>query len=329
MKIKYRKPLMIIGIIVFALLVLWRLSFFLKFNDHPQFGVTFSTLQAKELGLQWKDVYLATLDDLKVKNIRIPVYWDEVEKSPDQYDFSEIDWQMDEAQKRNAKIILAIGQRVPRWPECHRPIWEESADEKKQKEDLLKYLEVVILRYKDNSALEIWQVENEPFLNVFGNCPVGNGKLLDQEIALVGKLDSNHKIMITDSGELSSWTQTAKRGDYFGSSIYRSVQTFLGFFSYKYITPTAFYRLKAWLVGKSSNEIFVSELQAEPWTRQPMTQTSVKDQAKSFDIQDFKDNILFARQLGFPRIYFWGVEWWYWKKLQGDASFWTTAQEMF
>lgn len=328
-KAKPGKTLLILSLVILSLLVIWRLSFLFKFPSVPQFGVTFSSLQTKELGLQWKEVYLATLDELNVKKIRLPVYWDEIEKKQGQYDFADLDWKMFEAQKRDAKIILAIGQRVPRWPECHRPAWEESATYETQKADLRRFLELTVLRYKNNPALEIWQVENEPFLNIFGNCPVGDKKLLDEEIALVRKIDPKHKVMVTDSGELSFWFKTAKKGDYFGTSVYRSVETFLGQLSYKYIIPPLFYRAKAWLVGKPIEQIFVSELQAEPWTRQPMTKTSVKVQEKSFNLQSLNDNIAFSRNLGFPRVYLWGVEWWYWKKLQGDNSYWTTAQALF
>ena len=73
------------------------------------FGVTFSSPFAEKFGMDPKDVYLAILDDFKVKKIRLPVYWDRIEMKEGELDFSELDWQISEAQKRDVKIILTIG----------------------------------------------------------------------------------------------------------------------------------------------------------------------------------------------------------------------------
>jgi hypothetical protein len=291
--------------------------------------VTFSAQQATDLGLDWKQVYASTLDDLQVKKIRIPVYWDHVEKIKGVYDFEDIDWQISEAQKRNAKIILAIGQRVPRWPECHRPEWLAGESKITQNANLTKYLKVVTTRYKDDPGLEFWQVENEPFLNVFGDCPLGDKNLLLQEIAQVKSIDALHPILITDSGELSSWLSTASLGDYFGISVYRSVHSWVGNLSYNHIIPPLFYRAKAWLTRKPIDKIFISELQAEPWGKKTLIDTSIADQEKSFDLKQFQSNVAFSQNLGFSRAYTWGVEWWYWKKTRGDASYWEFAKTLF
>ena len=46
-------------------------------------------------------------------------------------------------------------------------------------------------------------------------------------------------------------------------------------------------------------------------------------------IQHFRDNVEFARRVGFPEVYLWGVEWWYWIREKGDASFWNEARGLF
>lgn len=329
MKEKIIKVVVDTAIILAILALIWQASFLINFKTEPQFGVTFSARQARDLDLPWKTVYTNILDDLSVKLIRLPVYWDEIEQNKGNYNFSDIDWQIQEAQKRNVKIILAIGQRVPRWPECHRPGWVANEPKETQDQELLNYIEIVVKRYKDSSALEMWQVENEPFLNVFGDCPAGDKNLLIREIAQVKRIDPVHPILITDSGELSSWLRTAKFGDYFGTSVYRSVGSFFGKLTYNHIIPPLFYRAKAWLTQKPMDKIFVSELQAEPWGRKTLLDTPIKDQAKSFDYKQFEKNIAFSKDLGFPRVYMWGVEWWYWKKTHGDASFWELAKKEF
>lgn len=326
---KFKKLLIIFSIILGLLIIIWQGSFLFKFPAKTQFGVTFSAQQATDLGLNWKQVYISTLDDLQVKKIRIPVYWDHVERVKGAYDLADIDWQMNEARKRKVQVILAIGQRVPRWPECHRPEWLSTEAEDAQNANLFKYLKVVTTHYKDDPSLEFWQVENEPFLNVFGDCSAGDKNLLLQEVAEVKSLDAVHPVLITDSGELSAWLKTAPLGDYFGFSVYRSVHSWTGNLSYNHIIPPLFYRAKAWLTGKPIDKIFISELQAEPWSKKILVDTSIEDQEKSFDLKQFKSNVAFSQNLGFSRTYAWGVEWWYWKKSRGDASYWEFAKTLF
>jgi len=60
-----------------------------KENSDAKLGVTFSMRYATDIGLDWRAAYLATLDDLGAKKIRIPVYWDFVEPQDGQYNFSD------------------------------------------------------------------------------------------------------------------------------------------------------------------------------------------------------------------------------------------------
>src|SRR4051812_37227408 len=64
---------------------------------HITYGVTFSQTNAKFLGLDWKEVYASTLDDLKIKNLRLQTYWNTIQKEDGVYDFSENDYMLDEA----------------------------------------------------------------------------------------------------------------------------------------------------------------------------------------------------------------------------------------
>jgi len=298
-------------------------------NEKAQLGVTFSHRYASDIGMDWKKTYLAVLDDLGARKIRIPVYWDLVEESEGQYNFSDVDWQLEEAQKRNAEIILVVGQKVPRWPECAIPDWTIKNDQKR-KESLLKFLDVAINRYKSKAVIKYWQVENEPFL-LFGICPTPDADLLDREIALVRKIDPTRKIIVTDSGELSLWIPTAKRADVFGTTMYRNVyKEGLGYYVYP-IGPR-FFRFKYGLINlfaRQKNAIVV-ELQAEPWIAGWTTNQPLEEQFKSMTEEKLRENVTYARKVGFPQIYLWGVEWWYWLKVEKDHSeLWETAKELF
>ena len=146
----------IISITVLVIVFLFWGYFNLPVKNERQdvsIGTTFSYIYAEGLGLDWKETFIATLDDLKIKKIRIPVYWDRVEKTEGEFDFSQVDWQLQEATKRNAEIVLAIGQKVPRWPECHIPDWAETSDQKR-KESLVNFVGVVVDRYKDEDVIK-------------------------------------------------------------------------------------------------------------------------------------------------------------------------------
>src|SRR3989338_1262598 len=156
--------ILILLIIVIALAGWWGLKK-VGVKEPKLFGVTYSARNAEDFGMSRTSVFTEILDDLKVRHIRLPVYWTEVEKENDKYDFSEIDWQLREAEKRGAEIILAVGRKLPRWPECFVPEWVSAKKDRNFEEtELFDYIETTVERYKNNPALKIWQVENEPFL---------------------------------------------------------------------------------------------------------------------------------------------------------------------
>lgn len=293
-------------------------------------GITFSSRYATDLGLDWRETYLALLDDIGVRKVRIPVYWDLVERTEGQYDFSDLDWQISETEKRGGEVILSIGQRVPRWPECHIPGWvDDDAGVRERK--LLSFMKQVVERYRDSGVVKVWQVENEPFLVFFGQCPPFRREMLDQEIAWVKTLDSSRPILTTDSGELSLWYQAAHRGDRFGTTMYRHIYKHgYGYFTYP-LGPN-FFIAKRWLVEfLTAQESFsVIELQAEPWASGWVAHVPLEEQFLTMDEMKLVENVTYAKQVGFSEIYLWGAEWWYWLKVSKDyPAVWETARALF
>ena len=290
-------------------------------------GVTFSGAYARYFGLDWRQVYTDILDELEVRALRIPAYWEEIEPERGQYRFDDLDWQLLEAKKRGASVILAIGRKLPRWPECHMPNWAKklSADGLNKAE--LEYLKKVVNRYKSYSSVRHWQIENEPFFPYGEGCREVGRDVLKQNIALVKSLDGR-PVVITDSGELSSWMGTASVADILGISMYRvSWNKLFGYLFYP-VFP-AFYRERANLIKYLVSDVIVTELQAEPWAPTDIKDLPLMEQYKSMNLQKFNDNIDFARRTGFKEIYLWGVEWWYWIKARGDNSFWEASRKLF
>ncbi len=305
-----------------------------KKAEKINWGVNFSQKQAIFLEIDPKEAYLALLQDLNIKNIKIAVHWDLLETEKDKYDFSDLDWQMSEAQKNNAKIVLAIGMKTPRWPECHIPQWAINLNKKQQQEQILKYLTAVINRYKDSSAILAWQVENEPFL-AFGSCPWSDENFLKQEILLVKQIDQNkHPIIITDSGEMSTWTRASNMGgDMVGFTTYRMVwqETLKQYVSYSpWYTPMFYYRRAQvinMLYGKKAIGV---ELQAEPWCQASVMLAPIEEQQKTMSLDQLKKNIQFAKDTGIDTYYLWGGEWWYWmKEKQNHPEYWQEIKKLF
>jgi hypothetical protein len=199
-----------------------------------------------------------------------------------------------------------------------------------QQEAILSMLETVVNRYKDSKALDMWQVENEIFLG-FGACPWRDEEFLAKEIELVKKLDNKHKVIVTDSGELSLWAKISKYGDVVGVTTYKRVwQDNID----KYITyplPAVFYHRRAQLVNLfRGKEVIGVELQAEPWCANSIMNTPVWEQKETMNVKQFKENIQFAKDTGFDTFYLWGAEWWYYMlKNYNDSGIWDEARNIF
>lgn len=300
--------------------------------EKVEYGVTFSTLHAKELGLDWKEVYRSALDDMGIRRFRIPAYWPETEPERDVYDFSALDYQIREAKARNAEVILAVGRRLPRWPECHTPQWVGTMAWEEQKTEIKQYMTDVILRYKDNPTVVMWQVENEPYLNAFANeiCGDLDEDFLKEEIKMVRSLDPLRPILVTDSGNLGTWMGPYKNGDAFGTSLYMYFwNPELGQFKTK--LPALVYRMKerAMELLYGPKETFLIELSLEPWLPQPTAETDIETQLSRMDTQKFDEIVTYARKTSFETHYLWGIEWWYYMRERGHSEFWDKAKELF
>lgn len=322
--------------IFFIILILLLFAVFLLSRGHTygknelSYGVTFSKMQAEALNLKWQDVFLSILQELKVKNLRLAAYWNEVEPAGGDFKWQDLDWQIEQASKNNAKIILAIGGRLPRWPECHFPGWTDDLTKSEREAKILNYIRETVKRYKDMKNITAWQIENEPFLSHFGECPEVDGAFLDDEIAAVKKLDSR-PVVVTDSGELSFWIPAAKRADIFGTTMYRDTYSkFLkryihypiepGFFKFKKNIASLFAHPQKWIV---------IELQAEPWGKTAYQNLTQAERDKTMNLDKFKEILEFSRQAGFNEFYLWGAEYWYWEREKGRPEMWEEAKKLF
>lgn len=299
--------------------------------SHPEMGVSFSQKRSTELGLDWRANYSALLNDIPLRHLRLMSYWDLHEEERGTFDFADLDWQMDEAARHGIGVSLAIGLRQPRWPECHQPDWAHQLRGNAWKQALYAYMEIVVKRYEHHPALLSWQLENEGVNNWFGTCDEPDVARLNEEFDLV-KSWSKRPVWMSLSDQ-HGLPVDPPMPDAYGFSVYRRLWSdktwpYIGYTTYP--TPIWYHRGRAALIKlMTGRDSFIHELQLEPWGATDTKNLTIAEQDKTMSIQQIRDNLYFARELGMSNIYTWGSEWWYWRKVNGDPSIWQTVREEF
>jgi len=297
-------------------------------------GVTFSPRYARSLGFDPESLYAEVLDDLGVSHVRLPVYWDEVEVAPGEFDFSALDSFLETARRRGVQVILVVGYKQPRWPECYPPPWAADLPADQLRTRILELVAAEVTHARTYPNVIMWQVENEPF-RLFGECrdyEVLTPEFVAEEMRIIRGLDSR-PLLVTDTGELSTWFTAMRLSDhYLGSTLYR-VLWFPSIGLWRYPVPVWLYIAKDRLVRtllQKPGETIVIELQAEAWfTSISVAEAPIEMQKQHFPASMVLANVEYARRTQFASAYLWGVEWWYWMKMQGHSEYVEAARQAF
>ncbi len=300
-------------------------------NEPLTIGATFIPNYARYYNLSPENTMDAMINDLGIRRFRLVSYWSDIEKKPGKYDFSDLDWQFDKVEKAGGTISLAIGLRQPRWPECHWPMWAKQMPKAEWQGKLKDVMGKVIDRYKDRSVLQDYQLENEYFLEVFGDCPDHTRERLVDEFNFVKFKDPSRPIIVTRSNNaVPSWPVNEPRADIIGASIYKRVwdRTVTKRY-FEYPLPPWFY---AFLAGgaelTTGTNTFIHEMQTEAWPPVAMKDTSIEEQDKSMPPEKLRDRIKYGIDTGMRTIDLWGVEWWYWRKVElNDPRLWDEGKK--
>lgn len=337
-KTSFSKKLLIRSLIILAsiLLLMYGVSLWYKASEASKplkLGVSFIPSYASSLGVDPQKTMDALLD-INIKHFRLTSYWNEGEPKEGHYDFSQLDWQFKKAEEHNAKIMLSLGLRQPRWPECHMPDWAANQPVDRWQALLEDYIQAVVERYQDSPALEGYQLENEYFLKGFGICNNYDRQRLIDEYNLVKKTDPDHPIIVGRSNNAVGFPIGQPRPDEYSISVYKRVWD--AGFSHRYLEypfPAWFY---GWLAGAQkitqNRDMMISELQAEAWPpdKQSITETSLNEQNKSLNAKRLKDRFKYGEATGMREIYLWGGEYWYYRKeVLKDPSLWNVAKEEY
>ncbi len=326
--------LALLGSILFAALINLAVLFYWyqsQSNQPYRHGVSFSTKQAGDYGLDSEEALKALIDDLGVKQFRLMSYWDLHEPQPGKYNFSSLDRQFEIIEAAEGKISLAIGMRQPRWPECHEPSWATNLNDRELEDAVNSYLKVVVNRYKDSPALESYQLENEFFIVSFGDCKDHRRERLVSEYNLVKQLDPDHPVIVSLSSNF--WLPINEpTPDIYGHSVYKRVYDGTYTNAYlEYPMPGWYHGLRAgWIKLLKQRDSIVHELQGEPWGPEATQNLSIEEQDKSMDAERLKGRIGYVKATGMRDVYWWGSEWWYWRYSKfNDQELWDVAKEIF
>ncbi len=255
-------------------------------------------------------------------------YWSEIEADRGKYDFADLDWQINMAEKYGAEVTLCLGLRQPRWPESHWPAWALELPDDQWEQALCEFIEIVVERYRGRKCIVSYQLENEALNRSFGEHGNFDRKRLKREFRLIKGLDSTRPVIMTTS---NSWgiPLFGPRPDLYGFSIYRYFYQ-NNAYRKSFLWP-GFFRIRAWvIIFLQWRRTYIHELQAEPWGPKPIPAMSLEEQFKSINPQRIVEAVKFAESTKLYPIDIWGLEWWYWlKKKHGTASVWDYMKSVY
>ncbi len=270
--------------------------------------------------------------------VRLPVYLDDVEPTPGYLDFSSVDQLLGVVAEHNrtashpTRVILSIGARNFMYPELHTPYWAGPREQPSlgivQAGDAYRlYFDASLKRYASSPLLYAWQVENEAFDYVV-NRSTGADQIspaqMDWEVAEAHRLDPAHRVVTTTFdgwNVLVDWLQltapalatvrgysghpgpTLAAGDALGLDIYLDgPSTPLKFSSVALRTSLKADAISYWaaLAKAQNKEVWLTEIQAQPWT----------DSAGTFTPQDLLNSAATYRHEPVSVVLLWGAETW-------------------
>jgi hypothetical protein len=281
-----------------------------------------------------RELLSATNPDL----VRLPVYLDDVEPSPGYLDFSSVDQLLGVVAEHNrtasrpTRVILTIGARNFMYPELHTPYWAGSRAQPslgivQSGAAYHLYFDASLKRYASSPLLYAWQVENEAFDYVVNQFTGGDQISPEQmawEVGEAHRLDPAHRVVTTTFdgwNVLVDWLQltapalatvrgysghpasTLAAGDALGLDIYLDgPSTPLKFSSVALRTSLKADAISYWagLAKAQNKEVWLTEMQAQPWT----------DSAGTFTTQDLLNSAATYRHEPVSVVLLWGAETW-------------------
>lgn len=337
-------------------------------NFRPQYGVTYSFEQAGWYGLDPKQAYLQLLDEFDFKWVRLPFFWDQMTQLRQGYDgqvnydyvfnsrFDDLEFAIEEADKRGVKVIVVLGAKTPYYPEFHLPANVRSkirfgdrltADHPIAK-DLLDVDRAVVKKLSVYDNIIYWQVENEPLIGNVNRLKI-EPSLIAAEVDVVRNVDFKKRPIILNHAATGfydkSWKDLLlilKPDDVFAvNAFFKTKGTDL--FSAKLagreihiLWPDHLvWPVHSWMflspnfdaikkeVEETGFRFWVLEMQAEPYIKKL---DEAVDPLLSFESADIAVAERFLRSYQIESVGLWGAHFWQYRESLGDDSWMRTVK---
>jgi len=323
-----------------------------SYAEELRIGVTFSPKQSEYLEQEWKEVYLEILD-MGFDMIRLGAYWSEIEPKEGLYDFRVLDWQIRQAHKKGVPVLLTVGMKSPRWPEYFIPKWvhrktrlsfgKDLAESEYLTEKTLQFMSVVVQRYRRESIIHYWQVENEPLERSGPMKWWINKDFLEQEIELVRELDKRGRPIVLNVATYPNGmlrflhkltspnipiSEAAQLCDILAINVYPMVGHKLWKLKLRFkagIASHKEYLTKVIDTARSQGkEVWATELQAEPWEPGELVHKGKEGPTTAWP-EGFMADFDQLSDLGVRTIFLWGAEYWNFRKTKHKDESWNNA----
>lgn len=289
-------------------------------------GTTYSPRHAAAIGIDTASAFTDLLE-LEFDTIRLCCYWDELQPAKNAYAWNSIETLIQQCEKKNQEVVLTIGMKAPRWPEYYIPAWLSQNPANVPEAALLNFLKQVIRHLQKYSCIRTWQIENEAPDPSGPNAYAISQDTLEKEVNLARSLDTRPILLTLWGNEVirRNFLQTsAILADIIGLDIYFRIPTknplrpFGG-------PHDSLDQIKK-KINITKKPLWITELQAEPWESGVIFPDT--SHPKSMNPMRMAEGYEKVKTLSPDVILLWGYEYWYWRRLHGDDSWWQAARNI-
>jgi Beta-galactosidase len=324
-------------------------------------GISFRPLQATALGLD-PEAALRTLLAYPFQLIRLGAYWNRLEPEPGGFEPGELDRQLAAAERAGKQVIVCVGavkafgypeffvpaHHLPEplregalvAPEDHKPLLRAATD----------YVNRVVARYRDRSAIIAWQVEHEAVdpLGMEHSWRLAEA-FVRTEVEAVRAADPRRPVLMngflptSTPVRVQQWWRTRDQGD--SLAVAQRLADIVGIDFYPRHAVLSAGPLTLYLDGsrtsrqqgrrqrllgraaEAGQQIMVTEGQAEPWeavTTPPSPAGRVMYSCRPEDLIGTYSQCMRwfdGRSRTLAGYLFWGAEYWLRRAQQGDPSY--------
>lgn len=324
----------------------------------PKYGVSYSFEQAAWFGLDSRAAFVRLLDTAHFDWVRLPFFWDQMTTVDGQLKIDDLEFAIIEAEKREVKVVIAMGAKVPYYPEYHLPqniklqlkfadtigVTHAIAD------DLLEIDRKLVEKLSVYDNISHWQVENEPFLANVNNWKI-TPELVGREVEVVRSADPKKRpIILSHVGPAvfdRKWEKLEpflKGGDVLGVNAYFKTQG-INLFSLSLFgkvlavswPQSLVWPVQSWYgfspnyaglkkeLGAKGIGLWIMEMQAEPYIR---TFDDAKKSKYFYKPADIIKADEYLRSSRVENVGLWGAPFWLYREKIGDKSWLKAVSEL-